>query len=128
MVELKQPTPLESRPGAWSPDLLPLAEAPEQHPVLVDNQRVRVLEVVSPPGGIAPLHVHRWHSVFITVSPARLLFRDSAGDVALEAPGVRDGEVLPRIQWFGPGTAPRSVENVGSVELRAYRIELKGDP
>jgi hypothetical protein len=125
MVELKQPLagPSES---TWSPDLLPLAAAPDQHQVLLDNERVRVFEVASRPGDVAPAHVHRWPSVFITVSPARLAFRDSAGTLVLEQPGVTPGEVLPRVQWFGPSAAPRSVENADSVELRAYRIELKG--
>ena len=127
MMELKR-SPAGSQVDTWSEDLLPLAAAPEQHRVVLDNDHVRVLEVVSQPGGIAPVHVHRWPSVFVTLSPAALLFRDQGGDVVFEQPGLVDGEVLPRVQWFGPSTAARSVENADSVALRAYRIEIKDGP
>ena len=124
MVELKEPF-TEATRGTWSSELLPLAAAPDQHRLLLDNDRVRVFEVVSRPGDVAPAHVHQWPSVFITVSPARLVFRDSAGTVVLEQPGLTPGETLPRVQWFEPSASPRSVQNADSVELRAYRVELK---
>lgn len=128
MVELRSPVARDGKVGPPSPDFLPLTAAPDQHKVLVDNDWVRVFEVVSEPGEVAPAHVHEWHSVFITASPAKLLFRDVAGAVVLEAPGVTRGEILPRVQWFGPSVAPRSVENVDTVPIRAYRIEIKRSP
>jgi hypothetical protein len=118
---------MPSEAPKWGDEFLPLAAAPEQHALLLENRAVNVYEVVNPPGGIAPAHVHLWPSLFITVSPARLVFRDAEGNVVADVPGVVEGEALPRVQWFGPSAAPRSVENVDSVTLRAYRIEFKPD-
>lgn len=111
----------------WPADLLPLAAAPEQHTLLLDNDAVSMYEVVNPPGGVAPAHLHVWPSLFITFSPARLVFRDIGRNLVAEVPGVQEGESLPRVQWFEPSTAPRSVENADSVVLRAFRIEFKSE-
>jgi hypothetical protein len=49
-----------------------LLAAPASHRVLVDNDRVRVLEVVIEPGTREPEHTHRTPSVMIIDEPARV--------------------------------------------------------
>ena len=125
VIEMKDPVPMPSDTPDWPAGLLPLAAAPEHHTLLLENDAVNVYEVVNPPGGVAPAHVHVWPSMFITFSLARLVFRNAGGNVVAEVPGLQEGESLPRSQWFEPSTAPRSVENADSVVLRAFRVEFK---
>ena len=51
-----------------------LLAAPTSHRVLLDNNRVRVLEVVIEPGTREPEHTHRAPSVMIIDEPARIRY------------------------------------------------------
>ena len=48
---------------AWPDELDALTAAPKHHRRLLENERVRVLEVRIGPGEIVPVHTHRWPSV-----------------------------------------------------------------
>src|SRR4051794_20008034 len=52
-------------PSGWDPSLDAVAAAPENHKVLFENDRLRVLEVILEPGDEEPVHHHRWPSVFV---------------------------------------------------------------
>ena len=42
--------------------------APEHHRVLLENERVRVLNTLIKPGDETPVHTHRWSSVHYVLS------------------------------------------------------------
>ena len=91
---------------------------------IIDNDRVRVLDVRIAPGDTVPYHLHDTPSVFITLEPASLEFYDLDGNLVKRV--QRDASVdLPVVEWRGPAPAPRKVKNVDDVPLRALRIELK---
>jgi len=94
------------------------------HIPIVENDRVRVLEVTIPPGETVPFHQHTMPCVFVTIQPASLVFRDLNGRVVKQVDRGSFGE-LPAVEWRDPAPAPRTVENVDKVALRALRIELK---
>ena len=58
----------------WSPFLDAVQAAPKSHRVLIDNERVRVLEVVLQPGQREPVHTHEWPGVMYVTSAAPLRY------------------------------------------------------
>ena len=106
--------------------LQPLVAAPDHHRLRFENEYVRVLEIIVPPGDIVPHHLHDLPSVFITLSSAQLRFRDADGVVTLE---TFRADIPPEtgglVGWLDPGAEPGSVENIDEVEFRGFRIEFK---
>ena len=102
----------------------PIIAAGDYHAVVLENDRVRVLQVEIMPGETVPFHQHGMPSVFVTIEPASLLFRDMSGK-AIRVVERSSFTELPHVDWRETPLSPRSVENVDNVPLRALRIELK---
>jgi quercetin dioxygenase-like cupin family protein len=90
--------------------------APNDVKVLVDNDQVRILEVVDKPGGKELMHSH----------PAYVSVYLSATRIKVTAP---DGKVVEKdrkpgeVQYSGPTT--HAVENIGAADFHVIIIELK---
>lgn len=113
----------------WGDELDAVAAAPESHRVLLENDRVRVLEVVIRPGEREPAHTHRWPSVMTVLETARIRYYGADGELRFETP-PRQGEPAAEQQhqlgadWMGP-EGLHSVENIDDRTFRALRVELK---
>jgi hypothetical protein len=94
----------------------------------MENEHVRVVEVVVPPGEKEPLHTHRWPSVMLVDRAARIRYYDEDGDVAYESPERGEDDTAnrspPETEWMEP-EPPHAVENVDTVPYHALRVELK---
>jgi quercetin dioxygenase-like cupin family protein len=98
--------------------------APDYHEVLLENDRVRVLDTRLGPGERTPVHTHASPAALYVMSWSDFLRRDSDEKVIVDS---RDWERQPtpgEALWLPPLT-PHSVENVGGSELRLIAIELK---
>ena len=62
------------QPWSWPETMDALLAAPASHRVLLENDRVRVLEVVIEPRTREPEHTHRAASVMIVDEPARIRY------------------------------------------------------
>jgi hypothetical protein len=113
----------QSRP--WPDSLDALAAAPDHHKLLLENDRVRVLEVRIPPGELVPVHTHRWPSVVFTLSAADFIRRDGHGKLLLDTRATPFPFPRPAAEWLPP-LPPHSVENVGTTEIRLLTVEAKG--
>ena len=51
----------------WPASLDAMAAAPDHHEVLLENDRVRVLDSIVGPGDSTPVHTHRWPSVLYII-------------------------------------------------------------
>lgn len=113
-----------SRSWPWPETLDAVAAAPESHKVLLENDRVRVLEVVIEPGTKEPPHTHRWPSVMMVDRRSRIRYYDEMGKLVFETPVDADlqGDLDP--QWMDP-EGLHAVENIGSAQYHAIRVELK---
>jgi hypothetical protein len=113
-----------------------VAAAPFSHRVQFEDEHVRVLEIVLPPGAIEPVHVHALPSVIMgeTGGPpsgkgsgAKFLYKEYrfSNEKFLE---TSSNEVTPspgyRAVWTAP-EGPHSITNVGPVEVRFTRVEIK---
>ena len=118
--------PRESNASAWPwpASLDALSAAPRHHTLLLENDRVRVLETRIPPGELVPLHTHRWPSVLHVLSWSDFIRRDASGAVSLDSRRAGGGGSPPSVGW-SEALPPHSLENVGAAEIRVISVELK---
>ena len=91
--------------------------APQFHKVLIDNDKVRVLEVTLKPGDKIPMHSHPGGYVSIPLGPAKARFTTADGKSV-------DSEMKPgEARWSDPVT--HSAENTGTAETKVIVVELK---
>lgn len=112
-----------AEPWPWPQTLDAVIAAPGSHRVLMDNERVRVLEVVIEPGTREPEHTHQAFSVMLIDQPAHI--RYYVGDeLRFESPQATDPTPGIRVRWMKP-EGPHSVENIDQHRYHAIRVELK---
>jgi quercetin dioxygenase-like cupin family protein len=96
-----------------------LEVAREHYTVLLENDKVRVLEVKIKPGEKEAMHTHP-ATVHIELVPTKVKIGYPDGkSVELEG---HQGEAI----WVGP--VKHTIENIGDTEIHAYIIELKDIP
>jgi hypothetical protein len=109
----------------WPDELDALMAAPEHHSLLLENERVRVLETLIPPGETTSVHTHRWPNVQHVLSSTDFIRRDGEGAVLLDTRAASGHTETHPTHWSDP-LPPHSIENVGERELRVIMVELKG--
>jgi len=62
-----------------------VAAAPANHRVLLETDRVRVLDVTVEPGETEPTHAHRWPSVLHIDQAGDFIDRDGEGRVLFDS-------------------------------------------
>jgi len=107
----------------WPDELDALIAAPEQHLLVLENERVRVLETVIAAGETTAVHTHRWPNVQYIVSSADFVRRDGDGNVNHDTRAT--GAPTPSAVLWSEPIPPHSLENVGDSELCVIMVELK---
>lgn len=116
-------------PNWWSVPLLlavaPLAVAQDlaasagsQAKVLLDNPRVRVLELVTEPGARTGVHSHGEHFVYFVTDGVAL--QSNADGTTTRRP-LKAGELM----WSGAVT--HDTENAGDTAVKTLIVELKDE-
>jgi hypothetical protein len=108
----------------WPDALDALQAAPRHHRLVIENERVRVLETRIPAGETTAVHTHRWPAVSHLMSWSDFIRRDGEGRVLVDTRGRPPPVNLPQISWL-EALPPHSLENVGGGELLVVSIELK---
>ena len=111
----------------WPDGLDALDAAPDHHGVLLENDRVRVLEARVERGDTVPLHTHRWPSVQYLLSVSDFVRRDADGRVVADSRTLDIPKVAPLTLWSDP-LPPHTLENVGDQVIHAFSVELKATP
>ena len=112
-------------PWDWPEELDALVAAPAHHTLLLENERVRVLETRIPGGETTAVHTHRWPNVQYVVSSPDFIRRDGEGAVLLDTRVTQSRPEPTVILWSEP-LPPHSIENVGEADLHVIMVELKG--
>ncbi len=101
-----------------------LAAAPDHHVVLLENDRVRVLDTRLPAGERTPIHSHEWPATLYILSWSDFIRRDADGKIILDS---RTGMTRPEpgATLWGAPLAPHFVENIGDADLHVIAVELK---
>jgi len=112
-------------PWVWPEELDALAAAAAHHMLLLENERVRVLEARFPGGETTAVHTHRWPNVQYVLSSPDFVRRDGEGAVLLDTRVAESRPEPPVTLWSEP-LPPHSIENVGEADLHVIMVELKG--
>jgi hypothetical protein len=109
------------QPWPWPVHMDAVVAAPASHRALLDNDRVRVLEVVIEPGAREPEHTHRAPSIMIVDEPAP--------DQVLHSGALRfEAQPWPssglRVRWLEP-QGPHSIEDADQRRYYAICVELR---
>jgi hypothetical protein len=108
----------------WPAHLDAVSAAPKSHRVILENERVRVLDVTIEPGEREPVHTHCWPSVLHQVYGRITRTYDGEGRVTREVKVAPDASEFPKTYWLEP-TPPHAVENLDSGPTRLLRVEVK---
>ena len=111
----------------WLPELDALVAAPSHHRLLLENDRVRVLDTEIRPGDQTPVPTHRWPAVHYVLSWSAFVRRDESGSVLLDTRATAFARSPPQVRWGEP-LAPHSLENVGERSLHIISVEQKPRP
>ena len=117
----------QSKPAAvcaWPDSLDAVAAAPNNHRVVLENDRVRVLDVTVAPGETEPLHAHCRSSVMYLMQEGVYRDYDADGRLIESVDVAPDPSRFPMTLWLDP-QAPHAVHNLDSRPTRLLRIELK---
>lgn len=95
----------------------PVKTAPKIYKVLLENDRVRVLEVRLKPGKKSPMHSH----------PAYIAYALSTCKVRFTLPDGKTKEIKIKAGEAAWSDAEsHAVDNIGNTEVHVLNIELKG--
>ena len=97
----------------------PVRVAPKNVKVVFENDRVRVLEVRIKPGEKIPMHSHPPHLTY-TLSDFKGKYSTPDGENTLNLGKTN--------AWSWTESITHDSENVGTTEIHAFAIELKGPP
>jgi hypothetical protein len=114
----------KQEPWPWPDSLDAVIAAPQYHRLVLENERVRVLDTRIPAGDIVPVHTHRWPAIYYTIAPGDFVRRDGDGKVLFDSrtvPGMLSASAANWIECL----PPHSVENVGPAEIHLISVELK---
>jgi mannose-6-phosphate isomerase-like protein (cupin superfamily) len=98
--------------------------SPDHHKVLFENDHVRVLDTHIGPGERTAVHVHSFPSVAYYLAAGDIVRYDADGTVEIDTRALGIHIEPGAVTWVEP-SAPHSVENVGTHEIRAITVELK---
>lgn len=112
-------------PADWPKEQDAVVSAPGNHRILLENDKVRVLEVTVLPKEIEPVHHHRWNSVLYIMEAGHFIDRDGEGNVIMDSRKIPEPLVFPLTMYKKP-EAPHSVENLSDTKtIRLIRVEMK---
>lgn len=109
---------------AWTAEADAVKAAPANHKVLLENERVRVLEVTVQPGEREAVHAHCNPSAMYIMQAGPYRDYDAKGKILSDVGDAPPSSVYPVAVWRQP-EPPHSIENLDTKPLRLLRVELK---
>lgn len=112
-------------PDDWPANLDAVIAAPENHKILMENDKVRVLEVTLAPGETEEVHHHQWPSVLYIMEADYFIDYDSDGNIIMDSRQIKPPLQFPMTMWKD-AEAAHSVENLSKTKtIRLIRVEMK---
>ena len=108
----------------WTSAQDAIQAAPRNHRVVLENDKVRVLDVIVPPHTKENVHAHCWPSVLYITEAGKYVDYDANGKVLFDSRSLTAAPQLPMTIWKDP-EAPHAVENLDDKPLHLVRVELK---
>ena len=112
-------------PEDWPANLDAVMAAPNNHKILMENDKVRVLEVTLAPGETEKVHHHKWPSVLFIQEAGDFIGYDSDGKIIVDTRLIKPSLKFPMTMWKDADEA-HSVENLSKTKsIRLIRVEMK---
>jgi predicted metal-dependent enzyme (double-stranded beta helix superfamily) len=108
----------------WPDSMDALTASAEHHTILLENDLVRVVQTLVPPGERTNVHTHRWAGVLHVLSWSDFIRYDADGNVMLDSKTLERIPEPGTVSWALP-LVPHSFHNVGTTEFRAIAVEVK---
>jgi mannose-6-phosphate isomerase-like protein (cupin superfamily) len=108
----------------WLESLDAVIAAPEHHRVLLETERVRVLDTRILPGDETPIHTHRWSSVHYVLIASDFIRFEADGKSVFDSREVQV-DIKSGMALSSPPILPHSVRNVGDAEIHIISVEIK---
>lgn len=108
----------------WVDSLDAMMAAPDHHEILLENDRVRVLDSRVKPGDATPVHTHRWPAALYIIGTSDFVRFYPEENVIFDS---RESETIVKIGQtvWSPPLMPHFVRNVGENEIRVISVEIK---
>ncbi|HMJ08030.1 MAG TPA: cupin domain-containing protein [Pyrinomonadaceae bacterium] len=116
--------PDELTQAATEHSLDAMTAAADHHSVLLENDRVRVLDSIIKPGDSTPVHTHRWPAVLYVLGTSDFVRYDAEGSIIFDSRETDASAEIGQAIWSPPLT-PHFVRNVGENEIRVISVEVK---
>ena len=110
--------------GEWPEELDALVAAPQQHKLLMENEFVRVLDTLIPPGEITNVHTHKWPAVLYLLSWSDFIRYDGEGNIVLDSRKLSQTPISSSAIWSDP-LSPHALENIGENTIHIINVEIK---
>jgi quercetin dioxygenase-like cupin family protein len=117
--------PFKNDSWPWADDLDALVAAPAHHKLVLEDDRVRVIDTKIPPGERTAVHTHRYPSILYIVSAGTFLRYDAEGQVITDSRAMPP-QVAPSA-FRVPPMPPHSVENIGTTLVHLVNVEFKNE-
>jgi hypothetical protein len=112
-------------PADWPAELDAIIAAPNNQKILLENDKVRVLEVTLQPGEVEELHHHRWPSVLYIQEAGDFTDSDGEGHIIFDSRTLPEPLKFPMTMYKDP-EAPHTVTNLSKSKIvRLIRVEMK---
>jgi hypothetical protein len=111
-----------SQEWPWPPELDALIAAPKHHTLILENEKLRLLDTKIPAGETVPVHTHRWPGVYYTLQFSHFVRRDGEGNVLFDSRNMTGDR--PSAAYL-ENLPPHSVENVGDQDIHLVSVEMK---
>jgi hypothetical protein len=79
-----------------------MVAAPEHHEVLLENERLRVLDSRIEPGDTVPVHTHRWASVLYNLGTSDFIRYDTEGNTVFDSRTKESSIEAGTVIWSPP--------------------------
>lgn len=101
-----------------------MTASPEHHDVLLENDRVRMLDTRLRPGERTAVHTHAWPGALYVLSWSDFIRCDADGNVLADSRSMAAPPPPGSALWLEP-LAPHYVTNIGDRDLHIIAVEVK---
>ena len=113
-----------SKNQEWPDELDALVAAPEHHKLLFENDFVRVLDALIPPGQITKVHTHKWSASLYVLSWSDFLRYDAEGTIMVDSRNLPEVPAPSSAIWSAP-LKPHALKNIGDKDIHIISVEIK---
>ncbi|MBV4357596.1 cupin domain-containing protein [Pinibacter aurantiacus] len=117
-------SPVSRDPWPYPDSLDALIAAPQHHKLLFENEFVRVLDTLIPPGETTAIHTHRYPASTYILSWSDFVRFDDNGNVMLDTRTLAKKPGPGAANWV-EALPPHALQNVGTQDMHVISVEQK---